>query len=191
MTWRLGPGLALVVLLAGGCATTPTAAGTSALRQGRPAEAVAQFEKALAEEPDKLEALVGLGIARYRLGAYDEAIATLGDAVGRMPDQPGARLYLALSHVRKRDDAKAREQLTALHALPVEPRFIALVGHAIDLLEAGGLTDPVRTYLIASLDYGSEWSRELAETRLALRRAELMWDPFWAQPVYVIRCRHC
>jgi len=191
MEWRLGPGLALVILLGAGCATTSTAVGSAALRQGRPAEAVAQFEKALAEDPGRLDALIGLGISRYRLGAYDEAIAALADAVTRAPEHPAARLYLALSHVRKREDAKAEEQLTALRALPLEQRFVALVDQALELLRAGGLTDPVRTYLVASLDYGADWSRELAETRMALRTAQLHWDPFWARPTYIIRCRNC
>ena len=189
MTWRFAPGLALIVLFAAGCATTPTAAGSSALRQGRPDEAAAHFEKALAENPQRLDALIGLGIARYRLGAYPEAIATLTDAMARAPQHPGVRLYLALSYIRARDDAKAREQLTALRALPLEPRLSALVGQAIDLLNAGGVTDAVRTYLVASLDYGSDWARELSDTRQALRRAEFMYDPFWTRPVYVIRSR--
>ena len=191
MTWRDAAGLALVILVAAGCATTPTAIGSTALREGRPADAIAQFEKALAEEPGRVDALIGLGIARYRLGAYDEAIAALSDAIGRDPNQPAARLYLALASIRKRDEAKAQEQLTALHGLPLDPRFSALVDQAIALLRAGPLTDAGRTYVIASLDYAAEWSREIAETRLALRQAQLAWDPFWIRPTYIIRCRNC
>jgi tetratricopeptide (TPR) repeat protein len=189
MNWRYGLALALVVVLAAGCATTPTAAGSVALREGRPSDAVAHFERALADNPDRLDALVGLGIAHYRLGAYPEAIAALTDAANRAPDHAGARLFLALSYIRTRDDARARENLEALRLRPLEPRLQALISQAIDLLSAGGVTDAVRTYMVASLDYGADWSRELAETRGALRRAELMWDPFWTRPVYVIRAR--
>ncbi len=191
MTWRLGLGIALVFVLAAGCATTPTAAGSAALRQGRPAEAVEEFEKALAEDPGRVDALIGLGVSQYRLGKYDDAIKSLTDAVTRAPDQPAARLYLALSDVRKRDDAKAQEQLAALHALPLEPRFVALIDETRNLLSAGGVSDLVRTYIVASLDYAAEWSRELAETRLALRSSQLAWDPFWGRPGYIIRCRNC
>jgi len=191
MTWRVGLGIAVVVALAAGCATTPTAVGSAALREGRPVEAAAEFEKALAEDPGRLDARIGLGISKYRLGAYDEAIAALTDAVTRAPDNATACLYLALSYVRTRDDAKAQEHLAALRALPLEPRFVALVDQTLALLRAGSLTDAARTYVIASLDYAADWARELAETRLALRNAQLTWDPFWGRPGYVIRCRNC
>src|SRR5437764_1121028 len=108
MTWRLGFGIALILAFAAGCASTPTAAGSAALREGRPEDAVQQFEKALTEDPGRVDALIGLGISRFRLGAYDDAIASLTDAVTRAPNQAEARLYLALSYLRKHDDAKAR-----------------------------------------------------------------------------------
>jgi tetratricopeptide (TPR) repeat protein len=191
MTWRYGLGLGLVMLLAAGCATT-TAAGKTALREGRPAEAAVQFEKALTEDPGRLDALVGLGISRYRLGAYDEAIAALDDAVKRAPDHPSARLYLALSYLRKQDDARAQEHLTALRTQQLEPRFRAQVDQTLELMRTGPMNDAVRTYILASLDYVWESARELAETRRALRNTQLMWDPFWGgYPTYVIRCRNC
>ncbi len=170
MIWRYGLGLGLVVLLAAGCATT-TAAGRTALREGRPAEAAVQFERALTEDPGRLDALIGLGISRYRLGAYDEAITVLSDAVTRAPNHAAARLYLALSYLRKHDDARAQEQLTALRALPLEPRFLAQVDQTLELMRTGPVNDAVRTYILASVDYVWESSRELAETRLALRHA--------------------
>jgi tetratricopeptide (TPR) repeat protein len=184
-------GVALVAVVMAGCATGPTAAGSTALREGRPAEAAGHFQTALSEDPNRLDALIGLGVSHYRLGAYDDAITSLTDAVTRAPANPVARLYLALSYIRKRDDMKAQEHLSTLRTMQIDPRFGALVGQALDLLRVGNPPDPVRTYLIASLDYGADWARELAETRLALRHAQAAWDPFWARPTYIIRCRNC
>jgi tetratricopeptide (TPR) repeat protein len=184
-------GLGLVLVALAGCATTQTAAGSSALREGRPAEAAEHFKEALADDPQRVDARIGLGISSYRLAAYDNAIATLSEAAKQAPGEPAAHLYLALSHLRKRDDAKAIEELTTLRALPLEPRLAAQVDQTLALLRAGGITDAIRTYIAASLDYAFDWTREIAETRLALRHAQLAWDPFWSRPYVLYPCRRC
>ena len=191
MQWRGALGLILVVIMLAACATAQTSAGSAALREGRPQEAAEHFKEALADDPNRVDAKVGLGISRYRLAAYDEAIAALGAVVNQAPGRPDARLYLALSRLRKREDAKAQEQLTALRALPIEPRLAAQVDQTLTLLSAGPVTDPIRTYVAASLDYGFDWSREVAETRVALRNAQLAWDPFWSRPYVLVPCRRC
>ncbi len=191
MWWRSASGALLAIVALAGCATSATGAGSALLREGHPAEAIEHFEKALAENPRDVDAKVGLGAARYRLGTYDDAIAVLTDAATVAPQYPAARLYLALAQLRQRQDTDAANQLEALRALPIEPRFIAEVDQTLVLLRAGGITDAIRTYVAASLDYAFDWSRELAETRRALQNAELMWDPFWGRPIYVIRCRNC
>jgi tetratricopeptide (TPR) repeat protein len=191
MHWRHVASLAVIAAVAAGCATTPSSAGRAALREGRAADAASNFEAALAQDPERLDALIGLGIARFRLGNYDEAITALSQAVNRAPAHPAARLYLALAQLRKHDDAAAIEHLTALRSVDLEPRFAALVDQALALLREGPPSDAVRTYMIASLDYGADWSRELAETRRALRSTQLYADPLWHWPphYYVIRPR--
>ena len=76
--------LAALAFAISGCATT-VGRGQTALRDGRYAEAASNFEKALKEHPERLDALVGLGIARYAQGSYDEAVALLGRALGQDP----------------------------------------------------------------------------------------------------------
>jgi len=191
MGWRSASGALLVIVALAGCATTATVAGSTSLREGRLTEAIEHFEKALTEDPHNVDAKVGLGVARYRLGAYDDAIVVLTDVATVASEYPAARLYLALAQLRKRQDKDAERELEALRTLALEPRFIAEVDQTLALLRAGGITDAVRTYIAASLDYAFDWSRELAETRRALRNTDFMWDPFWGRPIYVIRCRNC
>src|SRR2546426_12090463 len=66
------PLLTVLAFAISGCATT-MGLGETALRDGRYAEAASKFETALKERPERTEALVGLGIARYGQGVYDEA----------------------------------------------------------------------------------------------------------------------
>jgi tetratricopeptide (TPR) repeat protein len=74
----------LALAMSSGC-TTAYGQGRTALRQGRYAEAASSFEKALKEHPDRMDALVGLGIARYEQRAFDDAVAHLGRAVAQDP----------------------------------------------------------------------------------------------------------
>jgi tetratricopeptide (TPR) repeat protein len=170
--------LALIAVVGTGCATATTA-GRSALNQGRPDQAAERFEEALAENPDNFDALIGLGVARYRLGDYASAGASLERAVARRPAEQGARLYLGLTHLRQGNDASAVEQLTLLQALPMHPRFAAHVARTIDLLRGARLAEPVRGYVAADLEDTAGWAREVAETRQALAYAQLWSDPFY------------
>lgn len=181
----------LAALAGAGCALGPTAAGRQALSQGRPAEAAEHFEDALTENPDRVDALVGLGISRYRLGDYPSAIANLDEALAKAPGEGTARFYLALGHLRKGDDARAAEQLAAVRRLPLEPRLAAFVDRARELVRGGTLTGELRAHLAADLEDAAAWSRELAETRQALANTRFAYDPFFHRPYYIIRCRRC
>lgn len=170
--------LALIAVVAAGCATS-TSAGRKALNQGRPDQAVAKFEEALAKNPDDVDALLGLGVSRYRLGDYAGAGANLEQVVARQPLEQGGRLYLGLVHLRRGNDAAALEQLTALQPTAMHPRFAAHVARTIDLLRGPSLVEPVRGYVAADLEDAAGWAREVAETRQALANAYTWGDPFF------------
>ncbi len=49
------------------------------------------FQEALAAQPERLDALVGLGIARFKQGAFDEAVESLQRVVAQRPEMPRPR----------------------------------------------------------------------------------------------------
>lgn len=170
-----------LVLLCGlaltACATTYGQA-RSALAQGDYTEAATHFERVLADEPDRLDALTGLGIARYKLGAYDEAAQTLGRVVARAPRQPAARLYLGLSALRQGEVGTAEEQLSAFRDLRPDPRLAAPVDRALRLMRGDPLTDELRQFIAASLEEQAMLVRELDETKERLRYARPVYAPY-------------
>jgi len=184
----LAPLLFAATLLAG-CAT-PYGQGTTAYRQGRYAEAVARFQTVLAEDSDRLDALIGLGLAHYKLGAWDDAIGALSRAVAVAPGHGVGRLFLGLAYLQRGDDGRVAEHLTAYRELSPEPRTVALVDRARHLLRGAPLSAEVRTFIAASLEGSVEWQRELGETRRALQDEEFRHLTFADRVIYVVpRCR--
>jgi len=100
----------LAAALLAGCAT-PYGRARTALAEERYEEAASGFEEILTRHPDRLDALIGLGKARYKLGAFDDAITALTRAAARAPKSETAHLYLGLSHLRKGEDGPAEEHL--------------------------------------------------------------------------------
>src|SRR5438309_11357674 len=74
----------LAAALLAGCAT-PYGRARTALAEERYEEAASGFEEILTRHPDRLDALIGLGKARYKLGAFDDAITALTRAAARAP----------------------------------------------------------------------------------------------------------
>ncbi len=160
-----------VLLLLAGCATA-AGRGQNALHAGRYADAVAQFQEALAEKPGDVTARVGLGIAQYRLGALDEAERAMTDALGRPPGLPVAHLYLGLIAILRGQDAAAGESLRR-YAAGTAPRVGADVERALRALGSGPVTPEMRRYVASSLEDASAWAGELAATQQALANSEL------------------
>lgn len=163
----------LTVLAVAGCATAQSD-GRQALRQGRYTDAATHFEEALAEDPDRLEALIGLGIAKYKTGEFDEAIEPLGRAVSREPRLSTARLYLGLSYLRKGEFGPMEEHLNAVMAQRPGSRLTAQTDRALRLLRGRDpLSDDIRAFIAASLEDELEAEGQVAEAQRAAREAEL------------------
>jgi tetratricopeptide (TPR) repeat protein len=166
--------LLAVITLTTGC-VTPYREGQSALQKGRFVEAEGYFSQALATDPGRTDALVGLGIAQYKQGEIDQASDTLQKALLTRPNEPSVRLYLGLAYLRNQDTLQAEQQLTALRSLNIDPRVAQQIDRALEVIRQGPLSDPVRDFLVGSLETQAQLSREAQD---ALLQAQ------WAQPYY-------
>jgi Flp pilus assembly protein TadD len=145
-----------------------------ALHAGRYDEAARHFEAVLDAAPDDLPALIGLGVARYRLGALDTARAPLARAAERAPKNQEACLYLALIGLRRRDDAEARIRLAQLRRLGPSRRLALQIERALPLIRPD-LDEALREFMAASLEDELEWERDVREARLAAAHAHPSW----------------
>ena len=190
MGWSLLGVWVLTTLALAGCATTPYAAGDAAARQGRYAEAVSHYQKALVGDPDRIDALVGLGIARYKLGALAEAIDALERAVAHAPEEARARFYLGLSYLRNGDLDRADAHLTAFVNLKPERRLAAQVDRTLNLIRAKPLPEETRVFAAASLENEAELVQEASEAWRALEyeRYNRWYYPYYPGSFYGPGC---
>jgi tetratricopeptide (TPR) repeat protein len=170
--------LLAVITLTTGC-VTPYGEGQSALQKGRFAEAEGYFSQALAADPGSTDALVGLGIAQYKQGEFEQASDTLQKALQVRPNEPGVRLYLGLAYLRNQDTPQAERQLTALRSLNIDPRVARQIDLALEVIRQGPLSDPVRDFLIGSLETQAQLSRDAQEALLQAQRAQAFYYPYY------------
>jgi tetratricopeptide (TPR) repeat protein len=164
----------IVVLALAGCATA-YGRGELALRSGHYDEAARHFEQAIGADPDRAEALLGLGIARYKLGELPQASTALEEAVRHAPGSHGARLYLGLALLRAGERERAVTQLAALRDLGPHPRLTAQLARAQELIRTP-LPDAMRDFIVAGLEHELEWQLDVIEAR---RTARGMLEPSW------------
>ncbi len=167
-----------VIALAAGCAT-PYGEGQSALHQGRFAEAEGYFSQALAADPGRTDALVGLGIAQYKQGEIDQASDTLQKALQVRPNDASVRLYLGLASLQNRDSLQAEQQLSALRSLDIDPRIAQQIDRALEVIRQGPLSDPVRNFVVGSLEIEAQLSRDAQEARLQAQRAQTYYFSYY------------
>jgi tetratricopeptide (TPR) repeat protein len=171
---------ALAVAVAG-CATTAQSRGERALVRGDFPAALAEFQSALAERPDRLDALQGLAIAQYKTGALAEAAANLDDVLAQAPQSGTALLYGGLVALQQRHDDVAAERLTRFRALEPDPRFGAQVDRALALVRSQPVSDEVRAFVATSIE-------DAARATLEVRAAQSEATRAWAFSSYPVRC---
>ncbi|HEX6184719.1 MAG TPA: tetratricopeptide repeat protein [Pyrinomonadaceae bacterium] len=106
--------------------------GSAAARAGKPAEAVAHFEKAVALHPDYLAARNDLGTQLLALGRLEEAGEQLREAARIDPKAFNPRLNLAIVYVgrgRFIEAAEAAELALALNPASPGARLYAGIAH--------------------------------------------------------------
>jgi tetratricopeptide (TPR) repeat protein len=175
--WPALAAAALVVLTLAGCAT-PYSQGLVAARQGRYAEASVLYEEALARNPDRLDAIVQLGIVRYKLGALDGAIELLERARARAPAEPSVRLFLALAYLGKNALPAADEQLTTFVGLKPDRRVRAQAERTIAMIRSGPLSADTRAFAAASLENAADLADEVDAWRALESERWYFWGPY-------------
>jgi tetratricopeptide (TPR) repeat protein len=175
--WPAPAAAALVVATLAGCAT-PYSQGLVAAGQGRYAEASVLYEEALARNPDRLDAIVQLGIVRYKLGALDGAIELLERARTRAPAEPSVRLFLALAYLGKNELPAADEQLTAFVGLKPDRRLAAQAERTIAMIRSGPLPEETRAFAAASLESAADLADEIEAWRALQSARWYFWGPY-------------
>lgn len=88
------------------------AEGVALQRAGRPVSALRAFERALAAEPDSLEARVAVAVARFDKDEPAQAFSRLGPLAGEHPEAEIVRYHLGLLLLWIRALDEAEEQLS-------------------------------------------------------------------------------
>ncbi len=136
------------------------------VNDGRDAEAIEQFTRALELAPDLHDARVKLGNAMARGGRLEDAIAAYGEIASRQPENTAVRLKRVAALMELGRDADARADLEKLLAL--EPAISEVHVRLARILEksgdAAGAVDRYRA--AAELDLSSQ-ERARVHYRLA------------------------
>ena len=179
----------LVALVLTGCASA-TRDGQVALQYGDNATAATYFETALAKNPTSVTALVGLGVARYRLGAFAEADRALSEALVQSPDLPVAHLYLGLSALRRGEDDAADAQFVRFSSFGVAARLTSYIDRTMRLVRTMPASDELRAYMADGIADQAAWAGEVTNAWNASNYARATW---YTSPsvYYVVRSCRC
>lgn len=135
----------------------------------RYAQALKDFEQALAMQPSRLDILVGCGRSLFEMARYDEAVPYFQQVVTREPMHPDANYYLGRISLRNGQIEKAKIYLE--HAIqrdvkkfPEAYRLLGLIYRDQNLLPLA------RKYLARYLELAPKNTREAEEVQNILHR---------------------
>ena len=114
-----------------------------------------------------MDAVVGLGIARYEQRAFDDAVAHLSRAVSQDPKLADAQFYLGLSYLERGDGGPAEEHLRAFRDyLTHSARVARQIDNALGLMRtAQPLSRESRRFIATCLESTVRSERELGDAR--------------------------
>ena len=154
--------------------------GDALLDEGRPAEALAVWQQALAQQPNSTSLLIRIATAQARLGQLASAEATMQRAVRLEPRNPKVRHNLALVYLKQKELDKAlaefHEVLAIEDTYPTASYFIGLIH------EMRGDEAAAEKYYVREVNNGSclqAWDRlwRLSDQRRAEGKAPRGPDP--------------
>lgn len=134
-TWHsIAAALAVGAALAGCRHSDERDRGDALLADGRPAEALEEFQKAAAAAPKDTQVMIRIATAQVRLRRFDDAEATMLRAAAAEPRNPKVLQNLALVYLWRKDLDKALDAFEKVRALedtyPETHYYIGLIHEA-------------------------------------------------------------
>ena len=140
--------------------------GEALLRAGKPAEALALFDRVLAREPNDRYATLRSGITLLGMGRFKEAVDRLEKAVEADPDRAEARYALADALTRSGQPARAAQEWMEVARL--QPRRKEPWVNMAGALLATGKKEQAAAALARALEIDPELRKQLeADPKLA------------------------
>ena len=160
--------------------------GTAWVRLGQPAEAVPNYERAVALRPDYADARNDLAAALLQLGRPGEALPHAQAAVRLKPADADIRYNCGNAHAANRQLAEAEEQYRA--ALRLRPDFTAAHNNLGDVLLRSGRPGEAKDEFAAALRLDPQQAGAHNNLALALVRLGRLADalPHYAETVRLL-----
>jgi tetratricopeptide (TPR) repeat protein len=122
----------LAALVLSGC--SPYMRGNVKLSQKQYTAAIADYQEALAHDPDHWQARRQLGYAYIKAGEYDKAIDELNKVRRQRPDDPDATYYLGLARL-DREELPEAAQIWKTYKNPEKPLVAEAIRRQLTVVE--------------------------------------------------------